>query len=349
LNFNPNLNQLVLSNHLLSELAMPLVSVIIPAYNSAKYLPYSIQSAFNQTYQNIEVIVVDDGSTDHTQMMMKELIDVYGNKLIYIAQENGRQGKARNNGILNSKGSLIAFLDADDEWLTEKISIQVNQLLSNNADLIFSDGWLIKSGAVNSLFIEKENGAWSIEMGSFIGELNGHRGRRLLHRKNRIPTSSVLCKRESIENSGLFTQEFRLQNCEDYHLWVKMVEAGCKLVGLSDRLLLYRMHEGSSTSSALNGLEPLLYTLFSLLNHPTEDLRVQIAIQMRTYMHLLVEDSKLVGKKDFFVLYNNSAKEITWRLLLKITYVIRDKKIYHKILWRHTGIWISKDVPDEER
>jgi len=329
--------------------SLPLVSVIIPAYNSANFLPFSIGSVFNQTYQNIEVVLVDDGSTDNTAEVMQDLLSKYVGRLKYVIQENGRQGKARNNGIRNSSGSLIAFLDADDEWVSDKIAIQINQLISNNADLVFSDGWLVKSSERRYLQAELDSGAWHVAMGAFVGELYDNRGQRLLHRKNRIPTSSALCTREAIEKAGYFIEDRIYQNCEDYYLWVQMVEQGAKLVGFRDKLILYRMHEGSSTSNSLNSLTPLLHTLFYLRKTHSTDLRVQIAGHMRSYIFALLEQKALEKGNELFSLYNQNAKEIAWRFLLKATFFLFPNKIYQSVLWRHTGIWISKDVPDEER
>jgi len=97
----------------------PLVSVIITTYNRAYCLKKAITSAINQTYDNLEIIVLDDGSTDNTELVVKKISD---SRIVYIRhQKNKGIGAARNTGIKNSKGSFIAFLDSDDEYLPEKI------------------------------------------------------------------------------------------------------------------------------------------------------------------------------------------------------------------------------------
>lgn len=105
----------------------PLVSVIIPNYNYAKYVGEAIDSALNQTYENLEIIVVDDGSKDNS----REILESYGDKIKVIFQENAGVSAARNNGVKNSNGKYIAFLDADDIWFSEKIAKQVNVLEKN--------------------------------------------------------------------------------------------------------------------------------------------------------------------------------------------------------------------------
>ena len=102
---------------------MILVSVIIPTYNRAKLLKRAIESVLNQTFQDFELIVVDDGSTDDT----KEIVKSFNNqKIIYIYQENfGGAALPKNVGIKMAQGKYIAILDSDDEWLPEKLQKQV--------------------------------------------------------------------------------------------------------------------------------------------------------------------------------------------------------------------------------
>src|SRR3989338_7627565 len=103
------------------------VSVIIPTYNSAKYLKEAITSVICQTYSNIEIIVIDDGSTDN----MKEVVASFGDRIHYRYQENCGAAAARNHGLKLTQGNYIAFLDADDVWKPEKIQKHVNYLYSH--------------------------------------------------------------------------------------------------------------------------------------------------------------------------------------------------------------------------
>ncbi len=112
-----------------------LVSVVIPCYNSARWIAEAIDSIFSQTYPNIEIIVVDDGSTDFSL----EIIKGYGNRIKYIRQENQGGNVARNRGFQISKGKYIQWLDADDYLLPEKIARQVEFLEQNNFDVVYGD------------------------------------------------------------------------------------------------------------------------------------------------------------------------------------------------------------------
>lgn len=112
----------------------PEISVIIPTYNNAQFLKDSITSVKNQSYENIEIIVVNDGSTDHTEQVIAD-IDV--NLKYYVIDHSGA-ASARNFGVQKSSGEYIAFLDADDLWPQEKIQRQLACITSQNIDAVFT-------------------------------------------------------------------------------------------------------------------------------------------------------------------------------------------------------------------
>src|ERR1700759_692275 len=105
-------------SHLL--MTEPLVSVITPAYNAGNFIHETIDSVIAQTYTNWELIIIDDGSTDNTAAIVKQYV-VRDSRIKYLYQQNGKQGKARNNGMTHSSGTIIAFLDADDTWTPHKL------------------------------------------------------------------------------------------------------------------------------------------------------------------------------------------------------------------------------------
>ena len=106
------------------------LSVIIPTYNDSKHIKNSIDSVLGQSFKDLEIIIIDDGSTDNTKDILKTYIE--SNKIIYLYQENKGQLHAKNNGILVAKGNYLAFLDSDDEWIdNDKLTKQVNFLDKN--------------------------------------------------------------------------------------------------------------------------------------------------------------------------------------------------------------------------
>src|SRR5262249_23306047 len=108
-------------------MAADVVSIIMPAYNAGKYIADSIQSVLAQTYSDWELIVVDDGSADNTASIVQQFV-TRDSRINYFFQENGRLGKARNTGIKEARGALIAFLDSDDLWLETKLELQLQAM-----------------------------------------------------------------------------------------------------------------------------------------------------------------------------------------------------------------------------
>ena len=114
----------------------PLVSVIIPTYNRAKYLRQCIESVLSQDYPNLEIIVVDNGSTDNTP----EILASFGNKIKCLKEEKGGASASRNKGLRAARGEFIAFLDSDDFYLPGKISLSVRKLQEDHSvSLVYTD------------------------------------------------------------------------------------------------------------------------------------------------------------------------------------------------------------------
>lgn len=117
----------------------PLVSVVMPVYGVEKYIENSVKSVIAQTYDNIELILVDDGSPDNSVGVAEKVLKGSNYPYILIRQENQGQGSARNNGLKNSHGEWIVFLDADDIILPDTVKELVSVILDNDVDLVFSD------------------------------------------------------------------------------------------------------------------------------------------------------------------------------------------------------------------
>ncbi|RDV14871.1 glycosyltransferase [Pontibacter diazotrophicus] len=224
----------------------------MPVYNAGQFIAESISSVLSQTCNNWELLVVDDGSTDHTASIVSDFVKV-DSRIRYIYQENGKQGKARNNGIRNSKGAFLAFLDADDLWHPSKLEKQLECLEEYNVDLVFSDGWI---------FTEQERCKTSF--GTITGLLEGADGLSLFLEKNRIPILTVLLKRESIVSVGGFTEVRNIQNAEDYHLWLKLILEGYKFYGMKEKLAYYRIHPTQNTLNDKRSTLQAIYAIQSL-------------------------------------------------------------------------------------
>jgi len=224
------------------------VSIIMPAYNAGRYVEEAIRSVVGQSYADWELIVVDDGSTDETANIVRAYTAT-DNRVRYLHQENGRQGKARNTGVANSTGPLVAFLDADDLWLSEKLELQVHALQEMEADLVYSAGFV---------FVEGDAGDATKTMPVLNGRIEGREMFDLLLLQNSIPVLSVVMRRQTLLGAGLFEESLPYQGCEDYDLWLKVARQGAVFYGMQDRLVRYRRHATASTRNDSNWLKPML-------------------------------------------------------------------------------------------
>jgi glycosyltransferase involved in cell wall biosynthesis len=203
----------------------PLVSVVIPAYNCAKFLAETLDSVFAQTYRPIEVIVVDDGSTDHTVEIVRAYPDVR-----YFYQENQGVSVARNVAIAAAQGEFIAFLDGDDIWKPDKLNIQITYMLDN------PNVGITGTKALNFLESGTEVPAW------FKPE------RDLGEPTVIIPSTVVVCK-SVFTQIGDFSSTYRAS--EDTEWLCRAKDAQISIVTIPEILTLRRFH-GSNLSWEMN-------------------------------------------------------------------------------------------------
>lgn len=182
-----------------------LVSVVIPTFNRSAVIIRAINSVFNQTFKDYELIIVDDGSSDDTYESLKLFIDT--KKIKYFRQNNLGVSAARNLGVKNANGQFVAFLDSDDEWLPHKLNEQI-KYLSNNPDIkiVYSDEIWIRNGKrVNQKAIHKKSG------GNIFPQCV---------EQCFIAPSSTLISKDFFVSIGGFDENFLV--CEDYDLWLKI-------------------------------------------------------------------------------------------------------------------------------
>lgn len=211
---------------------VPRVSVVIPAYNSAAKVKQAIESVLAQTYNDFEIVVIDDGSTDNTESIVR----AFGDRVLYFRQENQGAGAARNSGIWKSRGEYIAFLDSDDLWSAEKLSVQV-PLLENDPELglVYSD-WAVVS----------ENGGVDPSFLARVPSASGYVFDQLVQ-WGFILTSGVVVRRKCLEDVGDFDNSLSI--AQDYDLWLRISYRW--KVALVDKALVTKRNWNGSLSSNL--------------------------------------------------------------------------------------------------
>jgi glycosyltransferase involved in cell wall biosynthesis len=201
----------------------PLISVIFPVWNAESYIEAAIKSILNQTIKNFELILIDDGSTDSSLKIMQRL-SVTDNRILLIARENKGLIYTLNQGIHQAVGKWIARMDADDIAYENRLEKQLDYLHKTKADIC---------------------GSWA--------ELFGEQQRVVLKHavsNNAIKTELLFCTpfvhptimiKAELAKSMLYQDDWK--HCEDYDLWVRLAENGCKLVNVPEVLLKYRTHK----------------------------------------------------------------------------------------------------------
>lgn len=208
----------------------PKVSIIIPVYNGADYMKYAIDSALNQTYKNIEVIVVNDGSKDDGKT--KKIAKEYGNKIKYYEKENGGVSTALNLAIKKMTGDYFSWLSHDDEYFPTKVEEEVTALKNTTKTIAISDFCTIDEHGVfmNNITFEHEKVENSSYFPLFEGNLNG---------------ITLLIPKDAFDNCGDFDESLRCT--QDYDLWYKMLNKGYKLKHIPKVLAKSRQHRNQTT------------------------------------------------------------------------------------------------------
>lgn len=208
------------------------VSVVIPTYNSVKFVTEAIDSVLAQTFTDFEILVIDDGSKDETREVLAEK---YGKLIRYLYKENGGVSTARNFGIENAKGKYIAFLDADDIWLPEKLEKQMRAFAENPK---FKAGYTSLRKVTDDLkpigIIENERTDSLIEDLLLKGNIVGS-------------PSSVIYLRELFKISGGFDKT--LSQCADWEMWIRLA-IQTDFIFIKEPLVNYRIHASNMSKNA---------------------------------------------------------------------------------------------------
>lgn len=223
----------------MSENTDPLVTVIIPVYNGADHIACALDSAISQTYQNIEIIVVDDGSTDATPMILKQYAES-DSRIRLIFQANAGVARARNHAIAAARGEFIAPLDADDLWAPAKIERQMEKMLhaGNHTGLIYC--WWVWID-LNGRILDRSP-LWRIEGDALI----------TLIKINFTGNASVpLFRKRCVEEAGGYDEQLAAAGaggCEDWELALR-IAANAKIAVVPEVLLGYRRRPGSMSAA----------------------------------------------------------------------------------------------------
>jgi glycosyltransferase involved in cell wall biosynthesis len=225
---------------------MPRVSVIIPAYNAAAYLPCAIDSVVGQTYPDWEIVVVDDGSTDHTRAVVDSYQPQLTDKLQYIHQANRGLPAARNTGMRAARGELIALLDADDVWLPHRLARGV-PVLDGDPEIGLAHARVVRIDVQGSV---------TGQLKVAPEDLSGRIARKIYTRRAHIVCPTVMFRKACLDTAGWFDET--MQATEDRDLWFR-IALRSKVAYIDEVIAQYRLSPSSITTNLDRLLKGQLY------------------------------------------------------------------------------------------
>lgn len=207
-----------------------MISVVIPTYNRASIISETIHSILNQTYSDLEIIVVSDGKSNDT----RQIIEGFKDRRLryYEIEHSGRPSVPRNFGMKQAKGQYLAFCDDDDIWMPEKLELQLAKIVEDDRiGLVYAQ--CLVPNAKGDIVIPSQG-------------KEGFVFKELFLTYNFIPNSTVLIKREVIQKVGGFDEDIRLKAIEDFDLWLRITQQ--YKVGFIDKIMAVHKYSSDSIS-----------------------------------------------------------------------------------------------------
>lgn len=279
-----------------------LVSVVIPCYNHAQFLAEALNSVLEQTYDNWECIIVNDGSSDNTETIANDWCkkDI---RFKYLFKENGGLSSARNLGLANSKGDFILFLDSDDFIAPEKLLLSVKSFMEDTSlDLVITDF----NSVLRAKLVQLEP---FVKLADFTFNLEN-----ILHKWDlgfSIPIHCALFKKDSV---GDIRFNEKLKAKEDWLFWIQFFKLDSRTLYINQPLVTYRMHEDSMTKNVLlmNNNQELVINLIKKELNATE-FELFILNRLKSYQSKYIEYS---------VKYSEQKNSLTYRFALKLKKIV---------------------------
>lgn len=244
------------------------ISAVIPAFNSADFIADAVKSILKQTHPVSEIIIVDDGSTDTTETVVTNL----SGPISYIKQRNQGPSAARNTGIDAANHEWIAFLDADDQWTSNKIEQQI-ELLQKIPELALVAGDMAEINEDDKIITQSV-----LAKHQLLAKFQAIQGNPVpnalaeLVRKNFIPTGTVLVNKNALVDAGQFNESIRFG--EDLELWAKIATKH-PIACLPEILMLRRQHGNNATQLTTPLLNDLVQVTKSIKAYAAEELKAQ--------------------------------------------------------------------------
>lgn len=278
----------------------PRVSVVIPNYNYARYLAHAVTSALEQSFRDLELIVVDNFSSDDSEAVVSANSDPRVS--FHTFANDGVIARSRNFGLSLAQGEFVAFLDSDDSWFAAKLSVQL-QAMKEETFAAYHDLRAIKRGFPQTIR--------GFEVGDRPLE-------RMLTAGNPIPLSSVLCRTDLLRNLGGFPESEDLVGVEDFALWLRAGAQRLEFRYIPKTLGAYRIHNSVSSSFDTSQRTEMLVTSYaSFLN----DKQIRLSKGFVSYSKAKGARSKNDGRQEYRFLIEcirSNNWRFVWRAIMRL-------------------------------
>lgn len=291
----------------------PKVSVVIATYNMAQYIGQAIESVLNQTYRNLDVHVVDDGSTDETREVVAAL-RARDSRVHYHWQANAGQTKAKNFGIRMSSGCFVAFCDADDSWTPHKLAVQMPRFDSDRVGVVYSRRAQMSADGVVLEERQSEDEDGRFYSGSITAQLFKH---------NFITFGTAVVRRRCLDEVGLFNERYRMGI--DWDLWLRL-STQYEFAFVDEVTYIYRVWPGQMSKNwraryehAFKIMDDFLEENPRLLSSKAVKEAYAHCFARRGRLRAFVESEYRNGIQDAFTALRHHAFYVpAWKLLARI-------------------------------
>ena len=223
----------------------------MPSYNTASLISASLDSVFSQTFQDLEIVLVNDGSPDTPELerVLAPYQEKHGDKIVYIRQQNKRAAGARNTAIRQARGKFLAFLDSDDVWLPMHLAEQMKMFeQSPDLDLVYCNALSVGDPTAPSEFMERCPSHGQADFQALASD------------RCQIPISTVVVRKDALDRAGLFDES--LLRCDDFDMWLRAAFHGAKIA--YTRKIQVQLNEGRPGSLGISrsGMSEAAWKIF---------------------------------------------------------------------------------------
>tara|TARA_E500000178_G_C16961645_1_gene726330 strand:- start:519 stop:1421 length:903 start_codon:yes stop_codon:yes gene_type:complete len=291
----------------------PLVSIVIPTYNRANFLKKAIDSVLNQTYSKLELIIVDDHSTDNTD----KIISSYNDERLKYLKNNSKGiiASSRNMGIRNSRGEWIAFLDSDDWWTLDKLEICLKDI-NEETDFIYHDLEIIYD-KTNSFLKRRDNIGRELKKPILNDLLIGG-----INVGNAIGNSSVIVRKNILTRIGGINENKNLVASEDYNTWLRIAKITDKFKYFKKKLGYYLVHDNSVQKRDLSIPHRIAVNDFMEFFNKQQKLSLEVKLRYMSGNYNVIIKNYTRAKQDFMFVLKNAGIKMKIRSFMKTILII---------------------------